>query len=65
MLIWILSICHAIHRIELTDELIQQLGQTVREKMGPHTTRREIEFVNEIPKTATPEIKRSELRDRG
>jgi len=65
MLIWILSICHAIYRIEPTDELTQQLGQTVHEKIGPPATHREIEFVNEIPRTATPKIKRSELRDKG
>jgi acyl-coenzyme A synthetase/AMP-(fatty) acid ligase len=65
MLIWTLSICYAIYRMESTDEFIQQLRQTVREKIGPNATPREIEFVNEIPKTATLKIKRSELKDKG
>jgi acetyl-CoA synthetase len=52
------------HGFEPGEELIQQLRQAVREKIGPHATPREIEFVNEIPRTATLKIKRSELRNR-
>jgi len=47
-----------------SEELVNQLKEAVRKSLGPHATPRDIEFVKEIPRTATLKIKRSELRNR-
>ncbi|MEM2225672.1 MAG: AMP-binding protein [Candidatus Caldarchaeum sp.] len=47
---------------EPSTQLVEELCEAVRKAVGPHATPRDVEFVKEIPKTATFKLKRSELR---
>lgn len=49
---------------EPSDELVQGLKDFVKEKIAPYKYPREIEFVDELPKTATGKLRRVELRNR-
>ena len=45
-----------------SEELIQDLQDFVRAEMAPYKYPRKVEFVQELPKTSTGKIRRSELR---
>jgi acetyl-CoA synthetase len=45
-------------------ELAEELQTHVREELSAHEYPREVEFVDELPKTVTGKIRRTELRDR-
>ena len=45
-----------------SDELTEKLQAFVKDQIAPYKYPREIEFVEELPKTATGKLKRSELR---
>lgn len=49
---------------EGTDELKAELTARVREKVSPHVAPREIEFIDDLPMTATGKILRRELKAR-
>jgi acetyl-CoA synthetase len=49
---------------EPSDELIKELQQFVKEETAPYKYPREIEFVDELPKTISGKIRRVELRKR-
>lgn len=49
---------------EPSDELAEEITAKVREVIAPYKTPKEIEFVPELPKTATGKIRRNELRER-
>jgi len=49
---------------EPSDELVQKLKDFVKETIAPYKYPREIEFVDELPKTATGKLRRVELRSR-
>jgi acetyl-CoA synthetase len=49
---------------EPTDDLKQDIKEHVRTELAAHEYPREIEFVDELPKTVTGKIRRTELRDR-
>ena len=56
--------------VTLTDEyepfesLVEEIQDHVKEDLAAHEYPREIEFVDELPKTVTGKIRRTELRDR-
>ena len=47
-----------------SDELAQEIKRFVRERLSAYAYPREIEFVNDLPKTLTGKIRRIELRQR-
>jgi len=47
-----------------SEELAEDVKQHVRTELSAHEYPREIEFVDELPKTVTGKIRRTELRDR-
>ncbi|WP_256684096.1 acyl-CoA synthetase [Halococcus qingdaonensis] len=47
-----------------SEELADELQTHVREELSAHEYPREVEFVDELPKTVTGKIRRTELRDR-
>jgi acetyl-CoA synthetase len=49
---------------EGNDELAEDIRQHVRNELAAHEYPREIEFVDDLPKTVTGKIRRTELRDR-
>ena len=49
---------------EPSDELIAELQAHAKAQIAPYKYPREIEFVDELPKTATGKLRRSELRNR-
>ena len=49
---------------EPSDELAADLQRHVRELTAPYKYPREIHFVDELPKTVSGKIRRSELRER-
>lgn len=49
---------------EATEETKDDIKRHVREELAAHEYPREIEFVDELPKTITGKIRRTELRDR-
>ncbi|MHB1044187.1 MAG: acyl-CoA synthetase [Eubacteriales bacterium] len=49
---------------EAGEELVQDIQQFVKEKLGKHEYPREVEFVAELPETLDGKIKRKELRER-
>ncbi len=50
--------------VEPSDELAAQIKAFVRERLSAYAYPREIEFVNDLPKTLTGKIRRMELRRR-
>lgn len=48
-----------------SDELAKEIQQFVRERLAKHNYPREIEFLEDLPKTSSGKIKRVELRKRG
>jgi acetyl-CoA synthetase len=48
---------------EGSDELAEEIKQHVRNELSAHEYPREIEFVDDLPKTVTGKIRRTELRD--
>jgi len=49
---------------EPTDDLKEDIKEHVRTELAAHEYPREIEFVDELPRTVTGKIRRTELRDR-
>jgi acetyl-CoA synthetase len=49
---------------EGSDGLAEEIKQHVRNELSAHEYPREVEFVDELPKTVTGKIRRTELRDR-
>jgi len=49
---------------EASDELAGELQDHVKAAIAPYKYPRLIEFVGELPKTATGKLRRSELRNR-
>ncbi|MFC4406061.1 acyl-CoA synthetase [Haloarchaeobius iranensis] len=49
---------------EGSDALVSELQTHVKDELSAHEYPREIEFVDELPKTVTGKIRRTELRDR-
>jgi acetyl-CoA synthetase len=49
---------------EASDDLVEDIQQHVRNELAAHEYPREVEFVDELPKTVTGKIRRTELRDR-
>ena len=49
---------------EPSDELVRELQEHVKAVTAPYKYPREIEFISELPKTASGKIRRVELRDR-
>ncbi|RLE28557.1 acyl-CoA synthetase, partial [Candidatus Acetothermia bacterium] len=49
---------------EPSPELVKELQEHVKRVTAPYKYPREIEFVSELPKTASGKIKRAELRRR-
>jgi acetyl-CoA synthetase len=47
-----------------SEDLAEELKTHVREELSAHEYPREVEFVEELPKTVTGKIRRTELRDR-
>jgi len=47
-----------------SDDLAEDIKSHVRDELSAHEYPREIEFVDELPKTVTGKIRRTELRDR-
>ncbi|EMA45568.1 acyl-coenzyme A synthetase [Halococcus morrhuae DSM 1307] len=47
-----------------SEDLAEELQTHVREELSAHEYPREVEFVDELPKTVTGKIRRTELRDR-
>ena len=45
-------------------DLAEEIKTHVREELAAHEYPREVEFVDELPKTVTGKIRRTELRDR-
>ena len=50
--------------VEPSDELAAEIQRNVRERLGAYAYPREIEFVDDLPKTLTGKIRRIELRRR-
>ncbi|WP_049902917.1 acyl-CoA synthetase [Halococcus agarilyticus] len=48
---------------DASDELAEELKTHVREELSAHEYPREVEFVDDLPKTVTGKIRRTELRD--
>ena len=46
-----------------SDELVEEIQNHVRSELAAHEYPREIEFVEELPKTVTGKIRRTELRE--
>ena len=46
------------------DEFVSELQELVREQLSPHEYPRQIEFVDELPKTPNGKVNRKALRDR-
>jgi 2-aminobenzoate-CoA ligase len=53
-------VLHATHRA--SDELKKELQDFVRRELAPYKYPRKVEFVQELPKTSTGKIRRTELR---
>lgn len=51
--------------VEPSDELVEELQDHVKSNLAKFQYPREIEFVDELPKTITGKIKRNQLRQRG
>ncbi|SFL07679.1 acetyl-CoA synthetase [Halogranum rubrum] len=49
---------------EASEALGEEIKQHVREELSAHEYPREVEFVDDLPKTVTGKIRRTELRDR-
>jgi len=49
---------------EPSDELAEEIRDHVRTELSAHEYPREVEFVDDLPKTVTGKIRRTELRDR-
>jgi acyl-coenzyme A synthetase/AMP-(fatty) acid ligase len=49
---------------EPSEELVKELQQHAKNATAPYKYPREIEFVDELPKTASGKIRRVELRQR-
>ncbi|WP_254544150.1 acyl-CoA synthetase [Halomarina pelagica] len=49
---------------EPSDDLVTDIQEHVRNELAAHEYPREIEFVDDLPKTVTGKIRRTELRDR-
>ncbi|MFC6835839.1 acyl-CoA synthetase [Halomarina ordinaria] len=49
---------------EPSDDLVSDIQQHVRNELAAHEYPREVEFVDDLPKTVTGKIRRTELRDR-
>jgi acetyl-CoA synthetase len=49
---------------EASDELADEIKRHVRERHSAYAYPREIEFVDDLPKTLTGKIRRVELRER-
>ncbi|EMA47037.1 acyl-CoA synthetase [Halococcus saccharolyticus] len=49
---------------DASDELAEEIKTHVREELSAHEYPREVEFVDDLPKTVTGKIRRTELRDR-
>lgn len=47
-----------------SDELVEDIQNHVKQELSAHEYPREVEFVDELPKTVTGKIRRTELRDR-
>lgn len=47
---------------EPTDELVSELKQNVKQRLAMYEYPREIEFIDELPKTVTDKIRREDLR---
>jgi len=47
-----------------SDELVEEIRQMTRDAIAPYKVPKEIEFVEEFPKTVTGKTMRRELRDR-
>jgi acetyl-CoA synthetase len=45
--------------------LVKEIQETVKQQLAAHQYPREIELVEDFPRTATGKIKRSELRAQG
>ncbi|HVF82611.1 MAG TPA: AMP-binding protein [Sphingomicrobium sp.] len=50
--------------VEASESLIAELQAFVKQAIAPYKYPREVEFVRELPKTATGKLRRSELRNR-
>ena len=48
---------------EASDDLAEDIKTHVRDELSAHEYPREIEFVEELPKTVTGKIRRTELQD--
>ena len=46
------------------DALVEELKNFVKSKLAPYKYPRQLEFVTELPKTATGKIQRFKLRER-
>jgi acetyl-CoA synthetase len=51
--------------IKPSDRLAQEIQESVKQRLSKHSFPREIEFLTELPKTASGKIMRRELRKRG
>ncbi len=49
---------------EPTDDLAQEIQNSVKERLAAYEFPREVEFIDELPMTTTGKIRRNELRDR-
>ena len=49
---------------DASDELARELQEHARSRIGAYAYPREIEFVDDLPKTLTGKIRRIELRQR-
>jgi 2-aminobenzoate-CoA ligase len=49
--------------VEPSDDLVAKLQAHAKQVIAPYKYPREIEFVGELPKTATGKLRRSELRN--
>jgi acetyl-CoA synthetase len=49
---------------EPSEELADELRQLVRLRLAPHEMPRQIEFIDDLPRTTTGKILRRELRGR-
>ena len=47
-----------------SDELADEIGRSVRERLSAHEYPREIEFIDALPMTTTGKVRRIELRER-
>jgi acetyl-CoA synthetase len=49
---------------QATDELAEEIQQTVRKQLAAYEYPRQIEFLDELPLTTTGKVRRLELRQR-